>query len=230
LEVKEMKKVMAGLLTVALMASLAGCSLGGGKYSKTKKKVISAAEKVYEASEADKKQKKSMIKSFRPSDSMYEDGIYVELSGDDFEKFNMNMEAIEDPEEDLKNVTLFGKSEGKSGIGVYVIETTDKEIAQGIYDEFMDQIGSFGKKELKAKAKNSDLVYGIDDEKDDTYAVIAVSEDDNNQASAFYFNVSGNVVTIFVYSGTADSDLYESMYEYTDKAGLYDFEKLLDED
>ena len=225
-----MKKVMAGLLTVALMASLTGCSLGGSKFSKAKKKMISAAQSVYDAQEADKKQKKSIIKSFRPSDDMFEDGIYLELSGDDIAKLDLNLEVIEDPEEDIKNVALFGKSEDRSALGVYIIEAVDKETAQGIYDEFTEEVDSLSKKDLKAKAKKSDLVWGIDEDKDDTYAVIAVSEDDYNTASAFYFNISGNVITVCAYSGTADSEVFEGFYDFMKKAGFYDMQKLLDED
>lgn len=225
-----MKKVMVGLLTVALMASLTGCSLGGSKYSKAKKKMISAAESIYDASEADKKQKKSIIKSFRPSDDMFEDGIYLELSGEDLGKLDLNLEVVEDSEEDLKNVALFAKSEDNSAIGVYIIEAKDKESAQAIYDEFTEKTDTFSKKDLKAKAKKSDLVWGLDEDKDDTYAAIAVSVDDYNQASAFYFNISGNVITVCAYSGTADSEVFEGFYDFMKKAGFYDMQKLLDED
>ena len=175
-----MKKIAVAMMAVVMVIGATGCSLlGGSKFKKTSDKVVKAAEKACDVQEADKKQKKAIVKGdFSPTDDTFEDGVYLKFSDDDLEDFDFELGDAKIESEDIKNATIVIKSEDeKSGFMVLVIEAADEDTAEDLYDGFLEMTEDMDEKSLKSAAKNSDLEYGIDDEEDDKYAVAVYSED-----------------------------------------------------
>ena len=220
-----MKKTVAALMAAVMMVGLVGCSaLGGGKFKSASNKVINAAKKACDAEEADKKQKKELTGDFDATDDVFEDGCYYTFDEDELEDTDFGFDDIDT--DDVKNATAVVKSEDGSAFVCLVIELEDKDAAEDMFDEFMEMTEDMDEKELKSAAKNSDLEYGINDEKDDEYALMFVS-DDYNMASGFYFKLEGNIVYAVVYSGKPDTDLLDEFYDFMSQAKLQDMEDLL---
>ena len=219
-----MKKIVSCALVLTMLASLTGCFSKGG-FSGKEKKFIKAAENCCGASEATKKQKKEIKQTdFTPSSANFEDGAYVTFGPDDLEDFNFDQTEFD--EEDMKNMFLFVKSEeSASYIIAYVIEATDEDAAETIYDHFLNILGTT-EKELKKSAKKHDAEYGFEDD-DDMLAAIMASED-LNKATGVYLKRDSKVISICYYEGKTDADLYEEYFEFSKDAGLTDMEALME--
>ncbi len=224
-----MKKKLAAAMAVVMIVGLSGCSLlGGSKFKKTSDKLVKAAEKVCDAQEADKKQKKAIVKGdFTPTDDMFEDGCYLKFAKDDLEDFSFEMGDAEIEGEDIKNATVVIKSEdSKSGFMALVLEAADEDVAEDLFDGFMEMTEDMDEKSLKSAAKNSDLQYGIDDEDDNKYA-LAVYSEDYNMASDMLIQRDGKIVIVAMYSGAPDADLLEEFVDFMNEGKFQDFDELL---
>ncbi|MBR3057530.1 MAG: hypothetical protein IKG93_06125 [Clostridiales bacterium] len=220
-----MKKVLSTVLAAVFVLSLTGCS-GGGKFKTISSAIEKAMKNDADAEEVNKKQKKAMCSDdFDPSDSVFESGCYYTLTSDEAKDSTFGFDGVE--EGDLKNAFLACKSESDSAMMFIVMEATDKDIAQDIYDGMLDGF-DISEKNLKAAAKKSDLEYGIDDEKDNQLVVLAISPSDQNMATGLYLKVDSKVITAAVYRGEYDTDLYEEFCDVMFDGKLYDMESLLE--
>ncbi|MBO4687529.1 MAG: hypothetical protein J5636_03375, partial [Clostridiales bacterium] len=218
-----MKKKLAAVMAVVMIVGLSGCSiLGGSKFKKTSDKIVKAAESACDAQEADKKQKKKLLK-FDPTDEVFEEGAYLKLSSDDLEDIDFSMGDAELDPDDIKNATLFAKNEDGSMLVAVVIEAGDEGTAEDLYDAFMESTEDMDEKSLKKLAKNADLEYGIDDEDDNKYVMMMVYED-YGMASGMYYQRDGKVITAVIYSGSPEADLLEEFYAFMNDAKLTDME------
>lgn len=222
-----MKKVFASVLAIGMILSMTGCAKGG-KYSKTSKKLIKAAESTMDAEEGSKKVRKAFQKdTVKPTDEMFNDGFYCTYSGDETEDFTMD-DCMD--EGDAKNLTVICKSEDKSCVYSYIVELQDKDIAEDVYDNLLENLSSNfpSEKEMKKKSKEANFEYALNDESETEYAFIMVNED-NGQAVSYYLNIDGSVITFVACACYTDADLYEEYYDFTKEAGLADFEEMLED-
>lgn len=210
-------------MAAVCVMGMTGCA-GGGKFKSTSSKIQKAAINSADASEASKKQKKTMMSSgFEPSDDIFSDGCYYTLSSDEAKESTFGLDCVE--EGDVKNAFIFVKSEEGSYVIAEVYELADKDLAQDVYDELLGSL-EVDEKSLKKKAKSSDLEYGFGEESDTKYSVLAIS-DEQNMATGIYLKLDGKVVTVAAYVGKADADIYTEYLDVMFDSKLEDMEGLL---
>lgn len=216
-----MKKLLAMSMALIMLAGLTGCGKEG--FSSKNKKLIAAAESVFDAEELGSKEKKQLIKnSLRFDQGAFADGIYVTLEADEMEKIKPEKKADTGYEpEDVKNMTLIGKEEGKSMVNVVLMELKEKDKAESLYKYLLKNI-----KNVKKQLKNEDDVEYNTEEDDNKSSLIAVG---GGHAAGYYLSISGKVVTMVSYTGDEDTDLLEEFYDFMREAKLTDLEELLED-
>lgn len=219
-----MKKILATVLAAVCVLGTTGCA-GGGKFKSTSSSIRKAAEKASDVSEASKKQKKAILgDDFGPNDELFNKGCFYTLETDEAENSTLGIKGVE--EGDIKKAFVLVKSEEDAYYLAIVFEAADKDIASDIFDKMLEEF-TFDEKDLKAAAKKSDLEYGIDDEDDNKYAALAISDNDSHMASGMYFKVDGKVLTVVTYTGAPDLDLYQEYLDVMFDSKLADMEGLL---
>ena len=224
-----MKKLVSCALVLTMILSLAGCSKGSTGFSGTVKKVTKAAENVYGAEEATKKQKKKIMDDddFDYGDSDFQDGVYVTLDEEDIEDIDFGEDVDFDPEE-IRNFFLFIKSErSRPCTMTEIYEMSDKAAVDDLFEYMLDRYGTTEKK-LKKLARNQGAEYGFEED-DNMLAAILYSEEKNALQSC-YIKKDGKVVIVSQYTGKYDSDVCEEFFDYAREAGFYDTETLIEEE
>lgn len=221
-----MKKLLSSVMAIALILSMTGCAKKSN-FNKLSKKCAEAAESVLDAEEADKKTRKALLKDdFEPEES---EAVYFIFSEDELEDFTIDG-AFE--EGSLKDLFILGESEGDATIIAYVMDFKDKEEAESVFEDLYDEASAgFSKKYIKSlKERMEDLEYAYNDDRDDEFAGIFLSEE-SGYIMCLYYRLEGSTIIAsnFKSSEIDDFDFYEEYVEFCNEAGFVDFEALMDD-
>ncbi len=218
-----MKKVLGAAMAVMIAFASVGCSASA--YKTLRARLKKNAEKYFDASEPSKKQLKAIESDdFSPDDSVFKDGCYLIEDEEDIGKSTYGLKALKGG--GATGSMLVIKNEGDSIVFGQTLELEDKELAADVYDELAKSL-VFDSKDLKeAKKSIKDLETGVDDESENYYAGIVLSES-KNMVKGVYLKLDGKVVTAFYYNGELKADLYEEFLDFMFNAKLQDMEALL---
>lgn len=208
-----------------MAVGLCGCS-SKNTFKKNQQKVIKALEKTCDAEEMSEKTKKKLLKNgISDSKDLFEDGVYVSLTGEEAEKTGLNVYDMNLEAEDVKNMFIYAKPSGHDSFAVWVIETQDKELAQDCFDAYCERMNLKSlKKQMKKTSKAGDIMFGI--EEDDNNVAFITFDRSNGILTATNFFVEDNVFVQIECTGT-DEDLYDEFFDFMREAEFTDMEELL---
>lgn len=218
-----MKKWMATLLAMMMVLSVTGCG-NKSKFSSASKRLIKAAENVCGASEASSKKE---VKAFTADEIdvynvIFSDGLYYTFEADELEK----LASDEIDGEKLKSAMMFFKSEGRSAIGCYVIEYTEKDDAEKFFKKVRKSYKNADDEMEEKSEYYDDYSYGFLYE--DSEVAVAEVIGEENRSYFEYFKLEGNVVSYVAYMGLSDTDIVDEYYELMNEGNYCDLEELMD--
>jgi hypothetical protein len=218
------KRIAALALAVMMTVGAAGCSSSGKKFKKAEEKLIAAAENCCDAAVMGKALRKKYTKrNLKLSGSTDGEGLYATYNSDDLENIEFDERDYgELDSEDVKNITVFLKSDSSNMITARVLELKNKDAAQELFDYYKDMIDLDSQKH-KWK-RSSDGEFATDEDKDDTLAFIALVD---GYCKSGYFHVDGNLLTAVSFTGYPENDLLEEYYDFMREAEYTDMEALL---
>ena len=218
-----MKKVFGAAMAVMIAFASVGCSASG--YKTLRARLKKNAEKCFDAAEASKKQLKAIESDdFSPDDSVFKNGCYLIEDEKDIGKSTYGLKALKDG--GATGSMLIIKNEDDSIVFGQSLELEDKELAQDVYDELAKSL-VFDSKDLKeAKKSIKDLETGVNDDDENLYAGLVLSES-KNMAKGVYIKLDDKVVTAIYFTGELKSDLYEEYLDFMFNSKLQDMEGLL---
>lgn len=219
-----MKKVYAIVMTAVMVLGLTGCG-GGSKYSSKSKKIISAAESVFDAEEASKKQMKEFKKNgITESMESLEDCIFFQYDEDNIDDLSLS-DNSEFKEGDVLKATFVLKNCDEGQLMVYTVEVAEEEIAEKFLKKATKGVSE---KELKKQKKENDaLTYAL--EKNDNEYIVIADYEDQGIVHAIVCQQNGKTLTAVSYSGYDDADMFDDFYEFMREAKLPDLQEMLED-
>jgi hypothetical protein len=206
---------------------MTGCSLFGGKFGSQSSKLKKAAEKVCDAEKASDKLKKQLIKNKADPEDL-EDGAYVTLNSDEAEDADFGFEALDG--EEIKKAFVFMKVQEEGSLIAMVIQSEDEDMCEDLIEEMEETYNMIDDDLIQVyQDYGYEAVMGSED--DDAYyakiyKIIGSGLDD---AGACYVKGDGKIITVVIYTGISETDLFDEFLDFMNEAKLTDMEELLDD-